>query len=160
MASIQPPPSSPEDFRALLAAHPFLKDLAPRHLDLLTTVAVLENHTRGDLIFKQGDQASRFYLIVSGSVALTHAGLSNNIHIQTLSAGEVLGWSWLFPPFAWHFNAMVTEPARLIVLDGERVREWASSDHDFGYELMSRISQVVIKRLQYTRKKFYKLTEW
>ncbi len=149
--------SGRDDIGTLLAAHPFLKGWAPRHLDLLADGATLEEHTKGDLIFKQGDPASRFYLIDSGSVALTHAGLNSNVLIQTLSAGEVLGWSWLFPPFAWHFNAMVTEPARLIVLDGGRIRECASRDHDFGYELMSRISQVVIQRLQVARKKFFKL---
>ncbi len=90
-------------------------------------------------------------------MALTHAGLSGNVYIQTLSAGDVLGWSWLFPPFAWHFNAMVIEPAQLVAVEGERIREHADADHDFGYDLMTRISQVVIQRLQMTRKRFFKL---
>ncbi len=154
---VQSLPQGSDDIGALLAAHPFSKGWAPQHLEWLVVGAMLVEHGKGDLIFKQGDPASRFYFIVSGSVALTHAGLKSNVHIQTLSAGEVLGWSWLFPPFAWHFNAMVIEPARLIALDGERIRDCASRDHDFGYELMSRICQVVIRRLQVTRKKFFKL---
>ncbi len=155
---VQPHPTEPEDIRKLLSAHVFLQGLAPQHIDTLAEGATVNDRTRGDLIFKQGDAARHFYIIVWGAVSLTHAGLSSNVHIQTLSAGDVLGWSWLFPPFAWHFNAMVSEPARLIVLDGERIRDCAARDHEFGYELMVRVSQVVIRRLQFTRKKFFKLS--
>jgi CRP-like cAMP-binding protein len=87
-----------EEIKALLAAHPFLKGWDPRHVDLLASGAALEDHEAGDLIFKQGDAAERFYLIIRGCVSLTHAGMGGNVHIQTLSAGEVLGWSWLVPP--------------------------------------------------------------
>jgi len=32
--------------------------------------------------------------------------------IQWIGANEVLGWSWLFPPYYWHFSARVVEPGR------------------------------------------------
>jgi CRP/FNR family cyclic AMP-dependent transcriptional regulator len=69
-----------------------------------------------------------------------------------LGPGDVLGWSWLFPPFVWHFQARAVEPTTLLVLNGAGLLVSAERDHDFGYELMKRVAQVVIRRLQATRK--------
>lgn len=149
---------TPSEILALVSSHPFLKDVAPAHQDLMATAASLEEFQAGEMIFKQGDPARRFYLIVFGSVALTHAGLKGNVPIQTLSAGDPLGWSWLFPPHAWHFNAMATEPTRTIVFDGEKLRELAKLHPDFGYVLMEHIAHIVIERLQQTRRRFHKLS--
>jgi hypothetical protein len=73
------------------------------------------------------------------------------IIIQTLSAGEVLGWSWLFPPYVWHFGAITLEPTDLIVFDAEFLRRKAGEDHEFGYELAMRVGAVMLERLQATR---------
>jgi CRP/FNR family cyclic AMP-dependent transcriptional regulator len=64
----------------------------------------------------------------------------------------MLGWSWLFPPFAWHFRARALEPTNAIVLNGAHLLIAAERKRDFGYELMKRVAQVVIHRLQATRK--------
>jgi hypothetical protein len=60
----------------------------------------------------------------------------------------VLGWSWLYQPFHWHFTARAVEPTEAILLDGCRLLIACEEDHDFGYELMKRISQLVIQRLE------------
>jgi hypothetical protein len=72
--------------------------------------------------------------------------------VQILGPGDVLGWSWLFPPFTWHFRALALEPTNAIVLDGAHLLVTAERNRDFGYELMKRVAQVVIHRLQATRK--------
>lgn len=73
------------------------------------------------------------------------------ITIQTLSAGDVLGWSWLFPPYHTHFGARAIEPIRALSLDAKCLRNKCEEDHDLGYEFMKRFSEVVIQRLQATR---------
>jgi CRP/FNR family cyclic AMP-dependent transcriptional regulator len=73
------------------------------------------------------------------------------VPVQILDAGEVLGWSWLFPPFHWHFQARAIEPSRAIFLDGAHLLVACEENREFGYELLKRIAQVVIKRLQATR---------
>jgi CRP/FNR family cyclic AMP-dependent transcriptional regulator len=72
--------------------------------------------------------------------------------IQIIGAGDVLGWSWLFPPFCWHFDARAVKPTEAIFIYGTRVRELCDEDHDLGYELMKRTAEVVIRRLQATRR--------
>jgi len=141
-----------------IAKHAFLKGFSHKQLTVIARCGRLREYLPGDLIFKQGDPAHSFHLIVFGSVLLTHAGEKGNTAIQTLTSGDALGWSWLFPPFSWHFNATAFEPTRIIELDGERLRELCRSHPEFGYEFMSRIAQVVIDRLQHTRRKLFKLT--
>ena len=73
--------------------------------------------------------------------------------VQTIGAGEALGWSWLFPPFVWHFQARALEPTKAIAFNGAHLLVACEENHDLGYDLMKRVSQVLIQRLQATRKK-------
>jgi CRP-like cAMP-binding protein len=111
----------------------------------------------GQIIFSEGEPANRFYLIESGSVALeAHEPADGTFAIQMLEAGEVLGWSWLFPPFVWHFRAKALTPTHVIVLDGAHLLISAEGNERFGYALMKRVGQILIHRLQATRKQFVK----
>ena len=106
----------------------------------------------GETILGEGELANRFYLIESGSVAIESEVMARpKALIQTLGAGEVLGWSWLFPPYFWHFDARALEPVEAVFLYGTPLREECESDHELGYELMKRLAEVMVKRLQSTR---------
>ena len=94
---------------------------------------------------------TRFYAIRHGSVALEiHVPAREAVIIETLHEGDLLGWSWLFPPYRWSFDARAVEPVRAIAFDGACLRGKCEADHDLGYELMRRIAQVIIERLQAT----------
>ena len=80
------------------------------------------------------------------------AVLTDGAKAVLFKVGDVLGWSWLFPPFSWNFQARAIEPTSAIVLSGAHLLVTAEGNHDFGYELMKRVAQVVIHRLQATRK--------
>jgi CRP/FNR family transcriptional regulator, cyclic AMP receptor protein len=145
-------PEKPE--AVLIAAHALFKGLAPQYLALLTEAAMLKEFAADEVIFREGDPANRFYLILNGEVALeSTTGEGNLIPVQTIGADDVLGWSWLFPPYYWHFDARATKPTRAIFFYGTWLRESCERDHDFGYEMMKRMSAVIIQRLQATRKR-------
>jgi|SRR5215469_8033829 len=136
-----------------LAAQPFLKGMSPEHLTLLMGDAMPVEFTPDEIIFDEGGVANRFYLIRSGKVAL-HSPTDPEhepIAIETIEAGSVLGWSWLFPPYTWHFDARAITPVNAIFFYGTRLREQCEADHELGYELMKRVSAVVVERLQATR---------
>ncbi|HEX8372684.1 MAG TPA: cyclic nucleotide-binding domain-containing protein [Chthoniobacterales bacterium] len=140
--------------RSLIADHPFLRDLNPSHLDLLSKYAMERTFEEGDLIFKQGDMANRFYLIQSGHVRLssnTEAGVTSEI--ETIGTGDVLGWSWLFEPRLWHFDAHALEKTETVFLYATPLLAEFEADPAFGYEMMSRMAAVAIRRLQMTREK-------
>jgi len=136
----------------VISTHPFFEGMSPHHLRLLADGAMPARFAANELIFREGDPANRFYLIQKGSVALEsvvkHKG---RVSIQVIGAGEVLGWSWLFPPYFWHFDARALGPVDAVFIYGTPIREECESDHEFGYELMKRLSSIMLKRLQATR---------
>ncbi len=141
-----------------IANHPFCHRLMPRHLAVLAEGAKFEEFELGKILFRQGEPANRFYLIQSGRIALeAHTPPNHTVLVQTLGDGEALGWSWLFPPFAWSFQARALEASAAIVLNGAHLLVTAERDHEFGYELMKRVARVVIHRLQVSRKQLLAL---
>lgn len=134
--------------------HPFLDNCSPGFLNHLEEFATEVRFARGELILREGDYADRFYLLCGGKVALesrTNGG--SGVTVQILGPGDLLGWSWLFPPFEWHFSARAIEPCRAVALNAAALLIRAEEDPVFGCELFKRIGRQVIQRLQATRKR-------
>lgn len=142
------------DIEKRLAAHPFLKGMKPHHLELLALCAMSTEFEAGQIIFSQGDPANGFYLIESGNVVLEgKAKDGRTVVIDTVSVGEPLGWSWLFPPYLWHFDARATEACTVLCLSGIMLRQHRDDDATLSHELFKRTSEVVVQRLQALRSK-------
>lgn len=138
--------------KPILAVTPLLKDLDKRYLKLLTGCASDVQFDAGEIIFREGEEADKFYIIQQGKVSLeTKFAEQEPATIQTITEGGVLGWSWLFPPYRWHFDARAVVPTQAIALDGNYLRTKCEEDHDFGYELLKRFAQVIEQRLQALR---------
>src|SRR6266567_3832966 len=102
---------------------------------------------------RAGEFANRFYLIESGKVLLeSGAGFGDPVVIEKIGPGDLLGWSWMFPPHVWQFTARAVEPAAALFFHGTILREYCEKDHSLGYELFKRMSVVMMKRLQAARK--------
>ena len=133
-------------------SHPFLADLSPEHLAELTACAMPSGFAADEIIFREGEMANRFYLILEGCVILeTKTPDALSVKVDSLSAGDVLGWSWLFPPYLWNFTARATGSVRAVFFYGTWLRERCSAEPVFGHELMRRVAGVVVRRLQATR---------
>lgn len=142
-----------KDLNDTVFHHAFFHGMKPDHLGILVEGAKVVQFKAGDFLFHEGQPANQLYLIESGRVVLeAHEPADGTALVQTLGAGDVLGWSWLFPPFLWNFQARAIEPTSAVVLSGAHLLTTAERDHDFGYELMKRVAHVVIQRLQATRK--------
>lgn len=141
-----------ETLEGILAEHPFFQGLEPDHLKLLVGCASNVRFPAGEFLFREGEDASQFYLLREGRVAVQVVTCGRApITIQTLGEGEVLGWSWLIPPYRWRFAAQATEPVRAFALDGKCLRSKCEEDHDLGYALLKRFSHIIAQRLQATR---------
>ncbi len=140
-------------YQQILAEHPFLRDLEPHHLEFMTGCASELHFGAGQYILQEGEAAEHLYLINQGKVALGTITPSRGFTtIETLEDGDPLGWSWFIPPYHWHFTALAILPTSLIALDGKRLRGKCEIDHDFGYELVKRLAQILGHRLRMTRK--------
>lgn len=136
----------------LLAEHPFLRGLESRYLNFIVGCASNVRFNAGQYLFREGEEANRFYMIRQGKVAVEiRAAKRDSIIVQTIGEGEVLGWSWLVPPYRWRFDARAIELTRAIALDGKCLRTKSEEDHNLGYELLKRFSQIIVERLDATR---------
>jgi CRP/FNR family cyclic AMP-dependent transcriptional regulator len=141
-----------EDLTRIIKEHPFFTGLDERLCDLICDCAAHMQFNAGTYLFHEGEPANRFYLLRHGRVALeTKAPGRGALVIQTLRAGEILGVSWLVPPYRWSFDAKAIELTRVIAVDAACLRQKLDEDHDFGYEIMQRFVPVLMKRLQATR---------
>jgi CRP/FNR family cyclic AMP-dependent transcriptional regulator len=149
-----------ENLERILVEHPFFRGMKEEHLDLLVGCATNVRFTAGEFILREGEEANLFYLIRHGRVALEIFSPERGpITIQTLGEGDVLGWSWLVPPYRWRFDARAVELTRALALDGECLRKKSENDSCLGYELLKRFSQVMVEHLQAARVQLLKVYE-
>jgi len=136
----------------LLARQPFLAGLTDYQLDLLSRWSKRAFFHAGRRVFNEDTPADRFWLIQQGRVDLdTHVPGRGDVVVETIGPAAVLGWSWLFSPYRWHFGAVAVENTLSIELDGPGVRQLCARDPALGYELSTRFMQVMVDRLQATR---------
>ena len=141
-----------ESLEMRVELHPFLVGLRSHHIRLLADCAMARSFDAGEYLFLHGEFANRFYLIEQGMVvleALDNAGTC--VVIEEVGAGKLVGWSWLFPPYIWHFDARATEPTSALFFYGTILREYCAKDPSLGFELFERMSQVMVERLQSAR---------
>ncbi|HZQ16562.1 MAG TPA: cyclic nucleotide-binding domain-containing protein [Gaiellaceae bacterium] len=136
----------------LLREAPLFVALEPAQLELIAGCATNVHFEADHVLFREGDPADQFYLVRHGSIALeTFAPARGHVLIETVEPGEVLGWSWLFPPYRWHFDARALTEIRATAFDGACLRGKCDDDPALGYALMTRFARVMIERLQWTR---------
>ncbi|MBI3463456.1 MAG: cyclic nucleotide-binding domain-containing protein [Planctomycetes bacterium] len=137
---------------AAMASHAFLRGLSERQLAALASYAKSVTIAAGEFLGREGEPASAFYLIHSGRVALEiHTPAGGPVRIQTVGAGEPVGWSWIVPPNRWQFDARAVESVQAFALDADRLREKCEQDHELGYQLLKRLVAVIANRLAATR---------
>ncbi|HET7080360.1 MAG TPA: cyclic nucleotide-binding domain-containing protein [Chloroflexia bacterium] len=136
----------------VLGEQAFLKGLSPAHLMAIAECAHPVTFASGEYVFHEGDPANHFYILTYGQVSLELYVPGRGSHvIQTVEKDEVLGWSWLFPPYRWHFDGRALTVVRAIDFNGMCLRAKCDADHDLGYDLMQRFAQTMMSRLQATR---------
>lgn len=140
------------DPAALLAGFPVLGQLPTGALAQIAAAAGTVTFAAGERVFREGEQAEGCWLLHDGRVALDvfipGRGL---VVVQTLGAGDVLGWSWLVPPYRWHLGATATERTRATALDTAQLRTLAGQDPVFGHALATTLFAAMLERLQATR---------
>lgn len=140
-----------ETLDPLLAEHPFLRGMRPEHIRTVAGCAKNERFEAGQFLFREGEEADQFFVIRHGKVAVqVGAPPRGVVTIQTWTDGEILGWSWLLPPYRWRCSAKATELTRVIALDGKCLRQKCEADHDLGYELLKSFADVLARRVDMT----------
>jgi CRP-like cAMP-binding protein len=135
----------------MIAEHPFFHGMDPKFLELAGHRATERRFETGELLVEEGGEANAFHLLEHGKVALEVTAPDRPRRtIQTIGRGEVLGWSWLVPPYRWAFDARALKPTHSVVLDAEVLRRTLASHPETGYKFLMRLLPVIAQRLENT----------
>ncbi len=135
-----------------LSTHEFFSGLDDDSIQFLAGCAREKRVEKGDVLFRQGDSADKFYLLRNGEVSVHVPALVGPVlEIQSLGQDQVLGWSWLIQPYRWSFQARVMQDTDIIEFDGNAIRAQCESDPRFGYALFKRFAALMSERLAAAR---------
>jgi len=141
-----------ESLESILAQHPFFEGLDTRYLELVVGCASNVRFEADRFLFRDGQEADQFFIMREGRVALeVFVPGHGPVTVDTYGEGEIIGWSWLLPPYQWHFDAHATTPVRAISLDARCLRGKCETDHELGYELLKRFAHIIEQRLSAAR---------
>ena len=142
-----------------LSTHEFFSELSVDFMKLLCeSVSTLEIK-KGDVLFRQGERADKFYIVRNGRIEVQiPAIMGPTLEVQTLGTDQILGWSWLISPYQWHFQAKAEEDSKLLEFDGTAILARCEQEPKFGYELLKRFAALMSERLDVSRQKM--MDEW
>lgn len=136
----------------LLADHPFFAGMTDEQIRIVAETGTFVSFKGGETIFSEGGPANACLLILDGDVALELDTPGHGEQVmQTLHAGDLLGWSWLYPPHRWSYDAHVHSDTEAIRFDGPALKQVAEADPVLGYELMKRFTEMLVNRMQSIR---------
>jgi CRP/FNR family cyclic AMP-dependent transcriptional regulator len=147
------------DIVAALKDNSIFSALDAEELEFLASAATTEHMEPGHVVFRYGERARHFYLILSGEISIEIPAIEGpTLLLQRLKPGQVLGWSWLIPPYQWSFLARTAQAADVIKFDGAKVLARCESDAQFGYDLLRAFSAMMSERLGHARRRI--MEEW
>jgi CRP-like cAMP-binding protein len=147
------------DLLKIISEHEFFSGLKQDFLEFLASNASHKHLEAGDVLFRQGVHADRFYLMLDGEISVEVPAIQGpSLTLQRLSKGKILGWSWLIPPYRWDFQARVVSSAELIEFDGKAILDQCETDNTFGYDLFKRFTGLMSERLLAARRKM--MDQW
>jgi CRP-like cAMP-binding protein len=142
-----------------LSTHSFFSGLDDSFMKFLSNSAQELQVKEGHVLFQQGKPADKFYLLRSGQVSVQVPALVGpTLELQVLGEGQMLGWSWLIPPYRWNFQARALQDSDLLEFDGSAILAHCEEDPKFGYELFKRFAALMSNRLDAARQKI--MDQW
>ncbi|MFP4146867.1 MAG: Crp/Fnr family transcriptional regulator [Halorhodospira sp.] len=144
----------PASIANILSNQDFFQGLERDYIEFLAGHATPCQLEQDEILFRHGEAARSFYLIRAGSIVLEIPAISGpTLEVQRLGADQVLGWSWLIPPYQWNFNARAEAATELLTFDGAPIIARCEQDPAFGYALLKRFSALMSKRLDVARER-------
>ena len=141
-----------ESMESLLDTVPVFEGLSKEYLGTIAGCASNVRFDESQTLFQEDEEANRFFIVRQGLVAVDmHVPGQGPVTILTVREGEVVGWSWLFAPYRWQFDARAVEATRALAFDARCLRGKCDEDPALGYELMRRFARVIVQRVQATR---------
>ena len=142
-----------------LSAHEFFSEFSDDVLKFLCECSSTREIKKGQILFRQGENADKFYVVRSGRISIQMPAIMGpTLEIQAVDEGQVLGWSWLISPYQWNFQTKAEEDSELLEFDGVAILARCEQEPKFGYELLKKFAGLMSVRLNAARQKM--MDEW
>ena len=142
-----------------LSAHEFFSEFSDDVIKFLCECSSTREIKKGQILFRQGENADKFYIVRSGRIAIQMPAIMGpTLEIQTLDKDQILGWSWLISPYKWNFQTKAEEDSELLQFDGVAILARCEQEPKFGYELLKKFAALMSVGLNAARQKM--MDEW
>ena len=142
-----------------LSAHEFFSQFRDDDLKFLCECSSTREIKKGQILFRQGEHADKFYVVRSGRISIQMPAIMGpTLEIQAVDEDQVLGWSWLISPYQWNFQTKAEEDSELLQFDGVAILARCEQEPKFGYELLKKFAGLMSVRLNAARQKM--MNEW
>ncbi len=142
-----------------LSAHEFFSGLSDDILKFLCECSSRREIKEGQILFRQGENADKFYVILNGCISIQMPAIMGPaMEIQSVGKDQVLGWSWLISPYKWSFQTRAEVDTELLEFDGTALLAHCEQEPKFGYELFKKFAGLMSERLSVARQKM--MDEW
>jgi CRP/FNR family transcriptional regulator, cyclic AMP receptor protein len=142
-----------------LSTHEFFSEFSDDDLKFLCEYSSTREIKKGQILFLQGENADRFYVVRNGRISLQMPAIMGpTVEIQTVDEDQVLGWSWLISPYKWNFQTEAEEDSELLQFDGAAILARCEQEPVFGYEVLKKFAGLMSERLNAARQKM--MDEW
>jgi len=136
-----------------LRTNPWFERLSDEHYEKMVSIATIVKWPAGKDIFREGDEDLYLYLILKGRVAIDISyPTRGRVRILTLNEDEIFGWSAVLPVVkiktAGAHTILDTEA---VAFDADALREICEQDHELGFLVYRRLTNVIAGRLSATR---------
>ena len=136
----------------IVSEHPMIEGLSAEDVALIAGCARNTHFKAEQYLFKEGEPANAFYLIRHGSAAIeSYAPGKGPLRIMTYGEGDIVGISWLVPPFFWRFDVRAVTALRVIEFDAVCLRDKCDAEPRLGYILLQRLASQLIDRVHASR---------
>lgn len=146
--------NSPLNIGGYLQSHGTFRQMSEKLIQKLADAGRVLQFKQGEQLFRQDQPANHFYIVIDGQISVQIPAIYGPpLVVQTLGEADVLGWSWLIPPYRWAFEANSECETQVIEFDGESIREACDADPELGYQLMKCFAGLMSERLHEARLK-------
>ena len=147
------------DIRSIINSIPWFRDLPISSVDKLVNISKVRKVDQGEMIFQEGERIDDLYLVIAGKVSINiHFPNHGQIPIYEAEPLDIFGWSALTPIVRQRTaNVWAIEDTYLIQFDGEKLSQHCEQDHDLGYVIMQRLTNVIASRLLTTRIQLFEI---
>lgn len=137
---------------------PLFQRLSDRGLDQVLSGAIVERYERGDAIFRQGERAESFWVVLEGWVHLVRASGDDAARaavLFTITPAEVLCGISALESGVYQLSGVAASKCRVIRISGKRFAEVLEREPGFAAEAL----RLCTRRIQHIAQQYGSMAE-